>query len=389
MLRFKLFIFIFLAFTATAQNTPYLTAKVLLGEGAYSLLERFGLDRSSKNLNAFKELNNLSDLNLYLHKEYKLPIRVYNYNAVSIRSTLNINDWDYAVSIQKYNERMHQAGVKSKDYRDDNVLWVPEALPVKTTVTNNARVDEKKPNTQIHPIFGKKYEKVDVTSNRLKGHVYYVIPGHGGPDPGAIGKHQGHMLCEDEYAYDISLRLARNLIQHGATVYVIVQDPDDGIRDEAILKPDKDEVCYPNQEIPLNQIKRLNQRVDIINSLFNQHKKAGAKKQRAIEIHLDSRGSNQRVDMFFYHSPKSKAGKQLAESIKNTIASKYARHQRGRGYSGTVSARNLHMLRETYPVMVFAELGNIRNELDQRRFLIYDNRQAVANWICEGILNDD
>jgi N-acetylmuramoyl-L-alanine amidase len=389
MLKLKMFLFVFLAFNVTGQNTPYLTAKVLLGEGAYSLLERFGLDRNSKNLNAFKDLNNLSDLNLYLHKEYKLPIRVYNYNAVSIRSTLNINDWDYAVAIQKYNERMHQAGVKSKDYREDNILWVPEILQEEITISNNPGVDEKKPNTQIHPIFGKKHEKVEVTSTRLNGHIYYIIPGHGGPDPGAIGKYQGHMLCEDEYAYDISLRLARNLIQNGATVYIIVQDPDDGIRDEAILKPDKDEVCYPIQEIPLNQIKRLNQRVDIINSLFNQHKKEGAKKQRAIEIHLDSRGSNQRVDMFFYHSPKSTAGKKLAESIKNTIAKKYSRHQKGRGYSGTVSPRNLHMIRETYPVMVFAELGNIRNLLDQRRFLIYDNRQAVANWIYEGIMNDD
>jgi len=389
MSKLLLLVFLLNIYASTAQNAPYLTARVEAGEGAYSLLERFGLDRSNENIHAFKEINKLSDLNLYLHKEYKLPIRVYNYNAVSIRSTLNINDWDYAVAIQKYNERMHQAGVKQKDYRDDHILWVPDFLPNKPISPNHPGVNDKLSNVRTHPIFGKKYERVEITSNRLKGHVYYVIPGHGGPDPGAIGKYQGHMLCEDEYAYDISLRLARNLIQHGATVYVIVQDPDDGIRDEALLKPDKDEVCYPNQEIPLNQIKRLNQRVDIINSLFNQHKKAGAKKQRAIEIHLDSRGSNQRVDMFFYHSPKSKAGKKLAESIKNTIAKKYAQHQRGRGYSGTVTARNLHMLRETYPVMVYAELGNIRNELDQRRFLIYDNRQAVANWICEGILDDD
>jgi N-acetylmuramoyl-L-alanine amidase len=382
-----LLLFFFLCiFSSGAQNAPYLTARVEAGEGAYSLLERFGLDRSSENINAFKEINKLTDLNLYLHKEYKLPIRVYTYNAVSIRSTLSNNDWEYAVAIQKYNERMHQAGIRENDYRGDNVLWVPDFLP---NTPDKLRVDEKKPDIQIHPIFGKKYEKVKIISNKLEGQVYYVISGHGGPDPGAIGTYQGHMLCEDEYAYDIALRLARNLIQHGATVYIIIQDPDDGIRDEAILKPDKDEVCYPNQEIPLNHIKRLNQRVDIINSLFNQHKKAGAKKQRAIEIHLDSRGSNQRVDMFFYHSPKSKAGKKLAENIKNTIAKKYAQHQRGRGYSGTVTARNLHMLRETYPVMVYAELGNIRNELDQRRFLISDNRQAVANWICEGILDDD
>jgi N-acetylmuramoyl-L-alanine amidase len=72
----------------------------------------------------------------------------------------------------------------------------------------------------------------------------------------------------------------------------------------------------------------------------------------------------------------------------NTIRMKYEQHQRGRGYEGTVKARNLHMLRETYPIAVYAELGNIRNTKDQKRFIIEDNRQAVANWLCEGVLKD-
>ena len=128
--------------------------------------------------------------------------------------------------------------------------------------------------------------------------------------------------------------------------------------------------------------------MDAINTLYKKHKKEGIKKQRAIIIHVDSRGTGQRIDMFFYHNPKSKTGKQLAKTLRNTIDEKYARHQKGRGYSGTVKARNLHMLRETYPVAVYAELGNIRNSRDQKRFIIEDNRQAVANWLCEGLLKE-
>ena len=93
--------------------------------------------------------------------------------------------------------------------------------------------------------------------------------------------------------------------------------------------------------------------------------------------------------MFFYHSPKSNQGKELATTLMSTIKQKYDEHQRGRGYSGTVKARNLHMLRETHPVAVYAELGNIRNTRDQRRFIIEDNRQAVANWLCEGLMKED
>ncbi len=78
-------------------------------------------------------------------------------------------------------------------------------------------------------MFGKQLANVKVTSNRLAGACFYVVSGHGGPDPGAIGKVGKHELHEDEYAYDIALRLARNLMQEGAEVRIIIQDAKDGI----------------------------------------------------------------------------------------------------------------------------------------------------------------
>ena len=82
------------------------------------------------------------------------------------------------------------------------------------------------------PLFGKELANVKVTSNRLAGACFYVVSGHGGPDPGAIGRVGKHELHEDEYAYDIALRLARNLMQEGAEVHIIIQDAKDGIRDD-------------------------------------------------------------------------------------------------------------------------------------------------------------
>lgn len=41
--------------------------------------------------------------------------------------------------------------------------------------------------TTLHePLFGKQLANVKVTSNRLAGACFYVVSGHGGPDPGAI-----------------------------------------------------------------------------------------------------------------------------------------------------------------------------------------------------------
>lgn len=236
-----------------------------------------------------------------------------------------------------------------------------------------------------YEIFGDKYEKVEIQDNQLQGAVYYLVSGHGGPDPGAVGKFGNHQLCEDEYAYDVTLRLARKLIAHGALVYMIIRDKNDGIRDEQFLKCDKDEVCYPNEKIPLNHNKRLAQGKDAVNRLALKH---SGQYQRLLVIHLDSRTIKEKVDVFFYHDSRSKKSKKFAENLLNTFAKKYDKHQPGRGYRGSVSTRNLFMVRATTPVSTFIELGNIANKNDQQRFIKSSNRQVLADWLCEGMILD-
>lgn len=233
-------------------------------------------------------------------------------------------------------------------------------------------------------LFGRKYENYTVKSNKLKGAMFFLSSGHGGPDPGATGQVDVHKLHEDEYAYDITLRLARRLLEEGAMVYIIIQDAKDGIRDERYLANSNRETCM-GQPIPLNQAKRLKQRADKINSLNRQAKE---KYKRSVFIHLDSRSQKKQLDVFFYHAQKSTSGKKLANTMRDTFRSQYQKHQPNRGFTGTVSPRNLYMLEKTNPVGIFAELGNIQNTFDQRRFLEYDNRQALANWMCMGFIKD-
>ena len=239
--------------------------------------------------------------------------------------------------------------------------------------------------TGVFPIFGKDYEVVEFKDNKLQGAVYYVVAGHGGPDPGAVGNKAGHTLCEDEYAYDIGLRLARNLLEHNATVYVITRDPNDGIRDERYLKCDKDEYCWGDLKIPLNQTRRLRQRANAINKL---NKKYTGRYQRTVELHVDSRYQKQKVDIFFYHHPNSSRGKALNKVLYETIKEKYDEHQPNRGYYGTISGRRLYMLRHANPVSTYIELGNINHFRDQQRLLVVDNRQAIANWLTLGLIKD-
>ena len=234
-------------------------------------------------------------------------------------------------------------------------------------------------------IFGEDFKRVDVSSNRLDNTVYYLISGHGGPDPGAVENHNGKLIAEDEYAYDVTLRLARELISHGAEVHIIVEDENDGIRDKRILELDTDETVQ-SKPIPLDHLERLKQRTKAVNDLYVKN---SGKYQRLLVTHVDSRGEGTNIDVFFYHHEKSTNGKKLAESIHQTFLRKYKKFQPNRLYNGTFMGRSsLYVVKNTLPAMAYIEIGNIRNKKDQRRILDPDNRQALAKWISEGILLD-
>lgn len=385
-----------------ANEPTFFSVAPKSGDGIYTLLKRYQLNIHSCNLEKFYELNGMqANSNLVDYKNYSLPILIYSYDGKSIRSTIGIQDWDKAVRIQKYNENLVANGLRKAHYTANNILWVPyeeiscdsktEAeTPVSTSgkavMVSNEEGEAETARFIHEPLFGSKYSKIPFLDHSLKHKVYYIVSGHGGPDPGAVCKSCPEDLCEDEYAYDVAARLARNLMQHGAIVYMIVQDKNDGIRDERYLPCDKDEVSIGGHSIPLNQKKRLYQRTDAINSLYKKHLDRGIKDQKAIMIHVDSRNENNRQDVFFYHYRNSDTGKKMAETMRNVFEKKYSTYQKNRGYHGYVEGKSLYVLKNSHPPAVFVELANIKNKADHKRLLESSNRQALANWLFEGLI---
>jgi len=291
----------------------------------------------------------------------------------------------HGISVSEHIDDFIALNKSSLGQNNTLIAGVKYKLPGSDSTGTKSTPAKAKGKTVRYEIFGKEYADVEIKSSELKGAVYYLMAGHGGPDPGAVGKYAGHQVCEDEYAYDVTLRLARNLISEGATVYMITRDKNDGIRDETYLKIDYDEVCYPNLKIPLNQTRRLQQRSHAVNKLYKKHRGSF---QRMIAVHVDSRGRSENIDVFFYHDKRSKTGKKAAQTLQKTFQEKYQEHQPGRGYGGTVSSRNLYVVRKTYPPAVYIELGNMNHRRDIQRFIKKDNRQAVANWLALGLKKD-
>lgn len=369
----------------------YIIVKPKSGDGIYSILRAYNLSPNSCNLTAFSKLNDVTAKdNLIIGKKYMLPIKIEKYNGKSIRTTLGIKDLTLAKKIQKYNRKLRKKGLRKNRYEKSKELLVPvEFIDCNVSSTDKdkkqaSRTIEQNKNN-LFPIFGKKYQKIKIKDQKLKGRVFYLVAGHGGPDPGAVGEKKNNQLCEDEYAYDVILRLARNIITRGGTPYVIVRDTTDGIRDEKYLKCDKDEVVWGNIPVSSGQRKRLEQRSNIINKLSKKQPK-GTKSQHCIVVHVDSRHEDNQTDLFFYHQNGNRKSKHLSKTMLNKIKKNYAKNNRKIAYKGSTKTRNLHMLREVNVPTVYIELGNIKHTFDQKRVLEPRNRQALANWFTEGII---
>lgn len=234
------------------------------------------------------------------------------------------------------------------------------------------------------PLFGEKLAKYTIDSDELNGARFYLVSGQWGPTPGPSENYGATRYtrtstpmtscsvwpvtsCQKEPKYTSSSKTQKTAY---ATINTLTS---------ATGKPVWD------KPFPLNQVKRLQQRCDKINELFKKDKEHY---RRALFIHLDSRSESKQIDVFFYHYDGSAKGKHLANTLQNVFNRKYDKHQSLRGFSGTVSPRDLFVIKQSLPVAVFVELGNIQNSRDQQRFLLDDNRQALANWMCEGLIED-
>lgn len=396
-------IFLFFAFLLPLSSfqgkttRQYLIVKLDRSMSIDELLTKYQLNEYDCNVQQFMKINNLTKKTTPLSKNvvYNLPLWVYDYNGKSIRSSVNNDNLDIAKLIQSYNADLLKSGVRKQSYQESKYLFVPYhafncANKRKKTLPN---IDEpvvvegsekvRGVATRTFAIFGRKYQDVPLLDSKLKGKIFYVEGGHGGPDPGAMTKVNGRSLCEDEYAYDVSLRIARELIMHGATVYIINRDLNDGIRDGDFLLCDSDEKTYPDLKVPLAHKPRLTQRSDAVNAIYEKYKKLGITDQRLIVIHVDSRGKAQQTDTFLYYQNGNETSHKIAKRMQQTLESKYARY---RDYKGSLTTRDLHMLRECKPNTVYVELGNLRNDFDRKRLMIKNNRQAIASWLAEGFM---
>jgi len=226
----------------------------------------------------------------------------------------------------------------------------------------------------------------------LKGYTVVLDPGHGGLDPGAIvassdGNGNTVYVVEDEYAYDISLRVYRDLIRHGAEVHLTVISPNQTIRTTRDAS-----ITFVNEKNEVYNSSSLNSEesgsVWPVGSAWglDERKKIAARflkgKSRShtiyVSIHADNNpGDGKGTGILYHPNEEGKSSEELARHLMSCMgAGSHVRSQELRVLDGNPAGAAV--LIEVRNLAYKSNAWAIRNE---------ELRQDDADRIVKGIVN--
>ncbi|UPA13453.1 LysM peptidoglycan-binding domain-containing protein [Borrelia turicatae] len=177
--------------------------------------------------------------------------------------------------------------------------------------------------SQLFKSFESLVQSRPVKNNSLKNKLIIIDPGHGGLDPGAIVKARDGLkneifVVEDEYVYDIALRLYVYLKEYGANVELTILSPDHLIRDSVSANNTfvnvKNEV-YNDYDLNKTDTvdswingtqEGLRKRLAVVKKFINKYKNVKEQDVLYISLHSDNSVGAPRCMGFYYQSEDGK-----------------------------------------------------------------------------------
>ncbi|WPM05712.1 LysM peptidoglycan-binding domain-containing protein [Borreliella sinica] len=223
--------------------------------------------------------------------------------------------------------------------------------------------------TQLFKSFEKLVNSRLNKGSRLKGKLIILDPGHGGLDPGAIVKSRDGLgnevfVVEDEYVYDIALRLYVYLKEEGANVELTVLAPDHLIRNSVFANNTfvnvKNEI-YNDYDLNKNDTvdswisgnpSGLKKRLVVVKNIVSKYKNIKDKDVVFISLHADNSVGSPKSMGFYYQKDDEKNYDIHSKSVAEKITE-------GMKRSFYIKGQNLHVLRNN--IVMTKLLIEVRN----------------------------
>lgn len=221
----------------------------------------------------------------------------------------------------------------------------------------------------------------------LYGTVVVLDPGHGGVDPGSSGISDDMRVVEDEYTYDIALRVARMVRQRQGLVFTTIKDRT-GLRDwpaNRVFSDARTERFALDNSVVRAGTAGLNKRLAYGNQISRRYPRH---RQVWISIHFDVVGRIRSIAGVRIIAPD------IELSIAKALAKSFDNAQRLRSDNPVVAngdkdfgLRRLYVLTAANSIRqrVLIELGNFNNSVDVWRIRSFEVREAYARAIVQAL----
>ncbi|UPA16472.1 LysM peptidoglycan-binding domain-containing protein [Borrelia coriaceae] len=411
--------------TGKRSSETFISHRVSVGETLYSIARKYGVL-----LEDLKGWNNLTGNSIFHNQELK----IYDKNKEQVVANSDLNEFVDKASNSKTKIKAIANIVSAKNKKlnlnfsnvlDNRVVFDISALvvlepkipifesngvfyywykPKKVSQPSEfysedwySPLNAYKKASQLFKSFEKLVKSRPVKNNNLKNKLIIIDPGHGGLDPGAIVKARDGLnneifVVEDEYVYDIALRLYVYLKEYGGNVELTILSPEHLIRDS--LSANNTFVNVKNEvynDYDLNKTdtvdswingaqEGLRKRLTVVNKFIKKYKNVKEDDILYISLHSDNSVGAPRCMGFYYQSEEGKGFDAHSKSIIEKMTKDFKR-------TPYVKGQNLYVLKNN--VVKTKLLVEIRNlAFDEEAWAIRSSklRDRDAKILADAIL---
>lgn len=200
------------------------------------------------------------------------------------------------------------------------------------------------------------YQTRETLSVPLLYRVVAIDPGHGGVDPGALGRNGMH---EKDIVLSIALKL-RSLLQSSGAIVVMTRDTDTDLSDASL-----------GNQYSRRKRQDLQRRVELVDT---------SAAELLVSIHVNSIASERWAGGQAFYASNSEQGKLLAQSLQSALKEVLKNTNR------QAAPGDYYIMRESKTLTSLVEVGFISNPQEGRLLTQDDYRDKVAWALYVGII---